>query len=211
MAHRSKKHIFKRSLWTRANPTRLPIIILGLDPGVRNFGWNVVRISGVNTSGTEVYESLCSGTLASSKYVKDNLNQDAQSSIRDLLGEISHIITPYNCYSIAIERFSMRNEGFAGDIEYLNVMIGSILGTSSVPVDLFMASTWKPVMLGTDPSRTLAAKSKAMFPKSTVVHETDAGCIALYGFRRLIKRNLIITDSDSSLPKSTDKPEGEQG
>ena len=188
----AKKQYSPSSIWQHLKPTDFPITLVGLDPGVNNFGWGAVKITGVDEQGIEIYEGLECGLFQASEPVKDKLADKAHDVIRDLVAEISQVIGRYQPYTIAMERFSLRREGWHGDIEYINLMIGAILIASNRPVDLFLSQTWKPKILGSGDGKTLASKSKEMFPMcNKIVHAADASCIALYGFRRLVKWGFI--------------------
>lgn len=149
------------------------LTILGLDPGTKNFGASVVRV----TFGDRwVYEILYSGVLI---YPMHSLVGDDAGQHAELFRtEIDTFVTKFNVDMIVAERFQAR--GLRGKtIELVSFMLGVLEATYLDKIVLFItAATWKNrwnALTGND------LKALYLDNKDVPPHEWDASAIALFG------------------------------
>jgi len=147
--------------------------ILSIDPGSKNMAWSVMEIN-----NTFKIKSLKQGTF--------------QHPINDLKGvidinnfssEVKHIIKDNNVEFIGIERFMTR--GIKGVvIEYINVMIGTVITIASeqqIETMLITAAEWKNAF-------NTKLKLDYIYTKFESPHKLDAALIGLYCSYKIFDR-----------------------
>lgn len=92
------------------------MIILGLDPGTRNFGWAVTRFT------DKGFEPLYAGKIVNPVVTMD----DTVTQTRTFLTEIEGIIAKYKPDYIVAERFLNRGRFNGATGEYVSFMLGVI-------------------------------------------------------------------------------------
>jgi len=174
------------------------MIILGLDPAIKNFGYSVF-----GSDPNKCYES---GIL---KNPVNEMGVESQKLIKNFLEEISNIIDKYKVDNIVVERFQARNISRDIQIECVNTMIGALL-TLDIPVRLIYASHWKNEInrvvstygyLLDNKKKLGEPLHQSIYPRLRCTpHEFDASCIALYGFETSMKpfKEFLGTEEDLS-------------
>jgi Holliday junction resolvasome RuvABC endonuclease subunit len=158
-------------------------LIVGIDPGKRNYGLSVIDLSG----GIEVLE-----TLDMSKYFDGGNELSGNQTLQQKIYNEFHDywlkwIKKHQPLSITVERFQAR--GIKGNVgEYVSLMIGSILLNKTTPTFTIIPSQWKTFY-----NKEMAKEGNAKglnliyekYPKIKS-HEIDATFIAVYGYNRYL-------------------------
>ena len=146
-------------------------LILGLDPGSRNFG---VSLVGVSRGKIKVYAN---SVLMNPINDLVNFPQTSASFLKEM-----DIWLGYEPDGVIGERFQTR--GIGGPlIEQVSIMLGLINGAYNPPwFKLTTASTWKNRL-----NRRFETDLKSLYPDVLVQpHQLDATLIAIYGFEEML-------------------------
>lgn len=167
------------------------MVILGLDPAIKNFGYSVCT---KDSSGTVLPRE--SGIL---KNPVNAMGLESQELVAKFLEEIKTTISTHSVRQIVVERFQARNITRDIQIECVNAMIGALL-TLDTPIRLIYASHWKNEINRTAAEYGFLLDNKkklgspvfpvydSVYPKLRCTpHEFDASCIAIYGFATELK------------------------
>lgn len=143
-------------------------LILGMDPGSRNFGISLVGSKG---DKVKIYANSVL-TLP----VSDLVNFNAAST--EFLKEIARWVSLEIPNGFVMERFQTRGSAAGPLIEYVGTMIGILRGRyPKIPMKLTIASTWKNKF-----NRRWGVDLKEIYPTTLVQpHQLDATLLAIFG------------------------------
>ena len=165
-------------------PTPTPLIIFAADPGVRNYGFCILKVWPKPPSSAKIrWKILLFGRLLSTVAdLKEPLPKQFtlhKEALESLKGQ-------FNASFFIAERFQSRMMG-GTTIESVNIMLGAGLAVfDSLPRKIITASQWK----------NAAAKAELWFDdvqrevhaNKITNHAVDATCIGLYAASLLLKR-----------------------
>lgn len=142
---------------------------LGLDPSSENFGYNIVAAKSMND-----YVSVEDGIL---RTVKSQQTVVSPQFIASVVDDVLTKVILSGASFVVIERYHPRgNVLFA--VEYVNQLIGAILCALAAFEGLTIytptASQWKQTVYSKE-----GLTHVDWFPKATVIHSADAGCMLL--------------------------------
>lgn len=168
------------SMWWK-EPKTSPVTIIGMDPALKTFGWNIVKFY-----NRKRYEVIKDGHLKSAIILDGKVSQEI---IKAVVYDLSQMVNNYDILSGATERIT--NRGGIGVtlrcIEQMNLLIGAIMMSSNIPFQMIPASVWKKELI----PESSGKKNRDYFPDVTNDHRRDAGCIALYSYSKLVESGLI--------------------
>lgn len=161
--------------------------IVALDPGVKNFAYSVLSIE----SPTIILSGHLKNPIFSIK------EADVKNSVSLFLWEISDLLKQID-YSdrdkIIIERYQSRGGYKNSQIEYVNVMIGVLLGHYDAL--LVMPATWKGFM-----KRTYGSNDMLHLLQNSNLssHMADAIGIAIYYAERYCEKEKLVDQLKSAM------------
>jgi hypothetical protein len=125
--------------------------ILGLDPGIKNFGFGVINIPDITYSYLkdtyiEIPEILESGLLQNIPLYFNKVELDPHL-LRLSIQELQGICLRHSVDKIGIERWMGRGTFMPGWVERLNHIIGVMLYSSPIPIKALTAASWKTKIL----------------------------------------------------------------
>ena len=156
-------------------------IVIGMDPGIRNFGYAVARM---DHDGSR-YEMLQAGILSNPIQNLDDIDTEADNFRR----EVKALFGGYRSRLLVIERFQTRYIVTHSMGEIVNMMIGIVAhGKYAHEYQLISAGAWKKQASTTINLKELYRIARQYTPahRTKVPHAIDAACMGiLYGARYL--------------------------
>ena len=152
------------------------MMILGIDPGKRNFG---VSIVGLSSTGNTY--KVFSGFMLNHAITDFKNSELAIEQAKAFKREINGYLKEYKVDLIVVERFMVRGRYNGATSEYISAMIGVLL-VSGVKVCIVTPPEWKNAFNKKFDLKGMYLKLKPLPP-----HIVDATLIGIYGAAKVSK------------------------
>ncbi|OEY86546.1 crossover junction endodeoxyribonuclease RuvC [Wolbachia pipientis] len=136
--------------------------IIGLDPGISNTGWAIIKINGKSN-----VEFLSSGTIST------NTNQNIGERLRTIFDQLNDLISFYSPDIAAIEKiFVNKNPKSSLTLGYARGIAILTLNIAKVPINEYDANYIKKSITGNGH----ANKSQILFMVKQIISNIDIKC-----------------------------------